>query len=74
MIKADKKDRDILYQLDLNSRQSLKSIGDKVHLKKNVVQYRIEKLVKSGIIKNFYTSINFHKLGFVNLGIHIKYQ
>ena len=74
MIKVDKKDRDILYQLDLNSRQSLRSIGDKVHLKKNVVQYRIEKLVKSGIIKNFYTSINFHKLGFINLGIHIKYQ
>ncbi len=74
MIKIDDKDRRILYQLDINSRQSLKSIGEKVHLQKNVVQYRIDKLVKTGVIKNFYTSINFHRLGFINLGIHIKYQ
>jgi len=74
MIKIDKKDLEILYQLDINSRQSLKSIGSKVYLKKNVVQYRIEKLIKQGIIKNFYTSINFHKLGYINIGMDINYQ
>jgi Lrp/AsnC family leucine-responsive transcriptional regulator len=74
MVKIDKKDLEILYQLDINSRQSLKSIGSKVYLKKNVVQYRIEKLIKNGVIKNFYTSINFHKLGYINIGIDINYQ
>ena len=74
MLKIDKKDMEILYQLDINSRQSLKSIGIKVYLKKNVVQYRIEKLIKNGVIKNFYTSINFHKLGYINIGVDINFQ
>jgi len=74
MFKIDVKDRKILYQLDLNSRQSLKTIGSKVRLSKTVVQYRIDRLVKTGIIKNFYTSIDFYKLGYINLGIYINYQ
>jgi Lrp/AsnC family leucine-responsive transcriptional regulator len=74
MINIDLKDRKILYQLDLNSRQSLKTIGSKVRLSKTVVQYRINRLVKNGIIKNFYTSIDFYKLGYINLGIYVNYQ
>ena len=74
MFKLDVKDRKILYELDLNSRQSLKTIGSKVRLTKTVVQYRIGRLVKTGIIKNFYTSIDFYKLGYINLGIYINYQ
>lgn len=74
MFKIDVKDRKILYHLDLNSRQSLKTIGSKVRLSKTVVQYRIDRLVKTGIIKNFYTSIDFYKLGYINLGIYINYQ
>ena len=50
MFKIDVKDRKILYQLDLNSRQSLTTIGSKVRLSKTVVQYRINRLVKNGII------------------------
>ena len=74
MFNIDVKDRKILYQLDLNSRQSLKTIGSNVRLTKNVVQYRIDRLVKNGIIKNFYTSIDFYKLGYINLGIYVNYQ
>ena len=55
MIDIDKKDRKILYQLDLDSRQTVTQIGRKVNLKKDVVSYRIKKLIKKGIIKNFYT-------------------
>jgi len=74
MFNIDVKDRKILYQLDLNSRQSLKTIGSNVRLTKNVVQYRIDRLIKNGIIKNFYTSIDFYKLGYINLGIYVNYQ
>ena len=74
MVKIDLKDKKILYQLDLNSRQTLNTIGSKVRLNKTVVQYRINRLVKKGIIKNFYTSINFYKLGYINLGIYVNYQ
>jgi len=74
MVKIDVKDRKILYQLDLNSRQSLRTIGSSVRLTKNVVQYRIDRLVKNGVIRNFYTSIDFYKLGYINLGIYVNYQ
>lgn len=74
MLELDVKDRKILYQLDLNSRQSLNTIGSNVRLTKTVVQYRIDRLIKTGIIKNFYTSIDFYKLGYINLGIYVNYQ
>jgi Lrp/AsnC family leucine-responsive transcriptional regulator len=74
MFDIDIKDRKILYQLDLNSRQSLNTIGSNVRLTKTVVQYRIDRLVKTGIIRNFYTSIDFYKLGYINLGIYVNYQ
>jgi DNA-binding Lrp family transcriptional regulator len=74
MLGIDVKDRKILYQLDLNSRQSLNAIGSSVRLSKSLVQYRIDRLVKTGIIKNFYTSIDFYKLGYINLGIYVNYQ
>lgn len=74
MVKIDLKDRKILYQLDLNSKQSLRSLGNTVKLPKSVIQYRIQRLEKEGIIKNFYTSIDFYKLGYINLCIHINYQ
>ena len=50
MIKIDLKDRKILNQLDINSRQSLSQIGKKVGLPKNVVAYRIKRLEEKKII------------------------
>jgi len=52
MVKIDLKDRKILYQLDLNSRQSLTQIGKNVGLKKDVVSYRIKRLQDEGVIKD----------------------
>jgi DNA-binding Lrp family transcriptional regulator len=60
----DSKDHKILYQLFLDSRQSLASIGKKVGLKKNVVKYRVDNLIEEGVIKNFNTMINVFKLGY----------
>ena len=74
MVKIDLKDRKILYQLDINSKISLRKLGSNVKLPKSVVQYRINRLVREGIIKNFYTSIDFYKLGYINLCIHLNYQ
>ena len=52
MKELDSKDHRILYNLFLNSRQSLSSIGKKVGLPKNVVKYRIDRLIENGIIEN----------------------
>jgi len=74
MVKIDLKDRKILYQLDVNSRQSLSKIGKKVGLPKNVVAYRINRLKELGIINNFYTIIDASKLGHISFRIYLTYQ
>ena len=70
----DIKDRKILYQLDLNSRQSFRAIGRKVGLSKDVVANRVKKLQDSGIIKKFYTRFDNSKLGLIALRLYLKFQ
>lgn len=74
MLKIDLKDRKILYELDLNSRQSLTAIGKKVGLKKDVVSYRIKKLEDEGIIKNYYAFIDTFRLGYHMFRIYLNFQ
>jgi DNA-binding Lrp family transcriptional regulator len=62
--KLDIKDRKILYHLDLDSRQSFRSIGRKIGLSKDIVASRVKKLQELGIIKNFRTRINLTPLGY----------
>lgn len=63
MNNLDLKDWKILFELDLDSRQSLQSTGKKVGLSKEVVNYRIKKLVDDGVITAFFTRIDTAKLG-----------
>ena len=73
-MKLDLKDRKILYELDLNARQTLTQIGKKVGLKKDVVSYRMKKLQDEGIIKNYYTVIDAYKLGYTLYRYYINFQ
>lgn len=73
-IKLDKKDFKILYQLDLGSRQSDAEIGRKVGLSREVVKYRINNLIKNGIIERFYTIINAAKLGQIFYKLYFQFQ
>ena len=63
-LKLDVKDRKILYELDTNSRQSNSEIAKKVGLSKQVVGFRIKRLIKEKMITCFYTVIDISKLGF----------
>ena len=74
MVDLDKKNRQILYELDFNARQSYSSIGKKINLHRNVVEYRINRLIETGIIKNFYTIIDTSKLGYISLRCYLKFQ
>ena len=49
-IKLDLKDRKILYELDMNSRKSNTEIAKKVGLSKQVVGFRIKKLIDEKIV------------------------
>jgi len=74
MEKLDLKDRKILYQLDLNCRQSNSQIGKKVGLGRDVVAYRINKMEEEGIIKNYWANIDTFKLGYNVFRIYINFQ
>src|SRR3989344_2103108 len=70
----DVKDRKILEQLDLNARQSNSQIAKKVKTSKDIVNYRIKKLEKDGIIKGYYSVLNITKLGYVTYKLMLTFQ
>lgn len=70
----DKKDREILYQLDLNSRQSDSEMAKKVRLNKNTVWYRINRLVENKVIRKFVTLINPVKFGKSIFKLYVRLQ
>jgi len=63
-MKLDKIDKKILFELDKNCRISNTQLAKIVKRSRETITYRINKLEESGIIRNFITSINPHKLGF----------
>lgn len=67
-------DRKILYFLDRNSRQSFTKISKKIHIAKASLVYRVNKMIETGIIKNFYTVINPFKLGFIPFRFYLRFQ
>jgi Lrp/AsnC family transcriptional regulator for asnA, asnC and gidA len=68
------KDRKILYELEKNSRQSFSVIGKKVKLPKNVVAYRVKRLMDENLIKGFYPVVDLSKLGLIYCRIFLKFQ
>ena len=74
MSKIDATDKKILYHLYIDSRQSLAAIEKKIKIKKNVISYRINRLQKRGIIKNYFTIINPFTLGYSSYGFYLIYQ
>jgi len=70
----DKKDKKILYHLDIDSRQTLSQLSKKVGLSKQVIDYRIKNLINKKIITQFYTVINISKLGYTHYKLYLKFQ
>lgn len=73
-MKLDKKDKQLLYELDLNSRQSLAQLARKLKLSKQVVDYRLKRLTREGIIDFFFTIVGFTKLGYTQYKVYFKFQ
>ena len=72
--KLDLKDKKLLYELDMNSRQSFNKLSKKLKLSKNAVIYRINNLQKAGIIKHFHTVVDIGKLGYISFRLYLKLQ
>ncbi|MEM4272007.1 MAG: winged helix-turn-helix transcriptional regulator [Candidatus Bilamarchaeaceae archaeon] len=72
MVAVDNIDRRILYVLDWDSRQPVSRIAKKLGISKDVANYRIRKMIDSGIIRSFYPIVNFHRLGFFPYRVSAK--
>src|SRR3989338_3846841 len=70
----DNKDKKILYELDGNSRVSYSQIAKATRLTQETVRYRINSLVKEGIIQKFLAILNTTKLGNSYYQIMLKLQ
>ena len=72
MLNMDAKDIKILAELDRNARQSNNQLGKKIKLSKEVVKYRIDKMIKEGIIIRFHTVIDYFKLGIIKYKLYLR--
>jgi len=70
----DELDRNILYQLDVNCRQSASEIARHLNSNKKKVNGRINRLIKSGVIKRFTTDVNGSALGYHVANVFLKTQ
>ncbi len=73
-VKLDLKDKKILTLLDENARYTNSQIAKKVKLSKPAVEYRIQRLIKNNAIFQFYTIIDFTKLGYSQYKLYFKFQ
>ena len=69
----DKIDIKILKELLSNSKEQLSKIGKSVRLSRENVHYRIQKLKRQEIIKEFVTQIDYKKLGFSHYVVFVQY-
>lgn len=74
MIKITTKDKRLLYELWKNSRLPSLQIAKRVGLSREVVEYRIKRLVNEKVIRNFSTFIDNEKLGFSTYYVNIQLQ
>jgi len=70
----DLKDRKILTALSKNCRLTPTQIGKMVGLSKDVVAYRVKKLEKKGIIRDYITIVNNVKIGLQLFVVYIQTQ
>lgn len=70
----DLKDRKILYELDKNSRQSYSAIAKAARLNKETCIYRINGMIKNGVISSFATLIGLGNAGFFSHKIYFQLQ
>ncbi len=62
-VKLDAKDKKLILELEKNSRASISDIAKKIRVSKEVANYRLKRLMDSGIIKGFYPIIDYFSIG-----------
>ena len=73
-ITLDAKNRGLLYELESNSRTPLAKIARNVLVSKEVVHYRLQRLMKLGFITHFEPIIDYYALGLKQYRLLISLQ
>lgn len=71
---TDLKDRKILFELDQDARESFAAIGKKAGLSKQMVKFRIERLLRKGIIEGFHAMWSIALLGYSQHNIYFRFR
>ncbi|HLC48110.1 MAG TPA: Lrp/AsnC family transcriptional regulator [Candidatus Norongarragalinales archaeon] len=73
--KLDEKDWEILRLLSKNARMPISAISRKSGLPRDVVKYRLKRLIDEKVISHFLTLTNFPKLGYSIFGfMHLSFK
>lgn len=70
----DKKDKILLYELSKNARATYSQLAKASHCSQETVRYRVNRLVKNNIVKNFMIITNTKTLGYSIYQIFLKLQ
>ena len=70
----DLKDKKLLFALDFHARDSYSKLAKKTGLSKQGVEYKLNNLIKKGVIKGFTAVINTSKLGYIYCRVSITLQ
>src|SRR3989344_4297192 len=72
--KLDLRDRKLLYELDVNARQTYSGLAKKLKISKQLAKYKVERLERLGVIQGYYTMIDTSKLGYTTFRIYVKFR
>ena len=70
----DRRDWQLLYLLDQNSRESLTSLAKSLRLSEQAVAYRLDRLKETGVIRSFIAYVNSPKLGYAHFKVYLKLE
>jgi DNA-binding Lrp family transcriptional regulator len=74
VMKLEKKDKDILFELSLNARATITKISKKVKLSKQVVSYRLNLLEQRKVILGYHAITNPYALNLTHYRVFVKYN
>ncbi len=74
MEKIDKKDRILLYELSNNCRQSYSVLAKKAGTSKQMVHYRVNRLLRLKILRETLLTIDVGKLGYQNYAVYFQWN
>ncbi len=73
LLTLDIKDQKIFVELFKNGRVPYSTISKNTHMSKDAVRYRIDKLIKEGLMTNITTIIDINKLGWSSSLVFFKF-